>query len=394
MLFLPRHTQQLKTTAHSKMTTIQKMMKQVEQQEKKQQEKLRQEEQQRGMIDNLNLYIPHARDDVSKEQMRENLSRFGKIKVIDFVAKLDKNNRNYNSAYVYFDSWYPTTENKQIQAQIKQYTKTQNKMQSFKLNYDGNLHWIILENTSPAPKPKEERKRTIDLKTPGTASVVTAPTEPASVVTAPVVTVPVVTAPVKRTMTIDDYNVSMTEKEVSEWHKFGDELRAKKRLQEEAAEKRFIEQEKKFSDEADQLLTRANPEDQELLQQEELQEDQDEDQEELQEDQEQDQEQEQEQEQEQYYYQSQMTQAFYNYYYWMTMEQRDMDEITTAMDEDDAWDAYLEQIHEECDFCENTLGRDEHEEQDGITTAVDYGYVERLEQELIKVRYQLRRSYS
>ena len=128
MLFLPRHTQQLKTTAHSKMTTIQKMMKQVEQQEKKQQEKLRQEEQERGMIDNLNLYIPHARDDVSKEQMRENLSRFGKIKVIDFVAKLDKNNRNYNSAYVYFDSWYPTTENKQIQAQIKQYTKTQNKM--------------------------------------------------------------------------------------------------------------------------------------------------------------------------------------------------------------------------------------------------------------------------
>jgi hypothetical protein len=392
MLFSPRHTQQLKTTAHSKMTTIQKMMKQVEQQEKKQQEKLRQEEQQRGMIDNLNLYIPHARDDVSKEQMRENLSRFGKIKVIDFVAKLDKNNRNYNSAYVYFDSWYPTTENKQIQAQIKQYTKTQNKMQSFKLNYDGNLHWIILENTSPAPKPKEERKRTLDLKTPGTASAT--PTEPvtvtASVVTAPVVTAPVVTAPVKRTMTIDDYNVSMTEKEVSEWHKFGDELRAKKRLQEEAAEKRFIEQEKKFSDEADQLLTRANPEDQELQQDQ----DQDEDQEELQEEQEQEEQEELQEEQEQYYYQSQMTQAFYNYYYWMTMEQRDMDEITTAMDEDDAWDAYLEQIHEECDFCENTLGRDEHEEQDGITTAVDYGYVERLEHELTKVRFQLRRSYS
>ena len=388
MLFSPRHNQQLKTTAHSKMTTIQKMMKQVEQQEKKQQEKLRQEEQQRGMIDNLNLYIPHARDDVSKEQMRENLSRFGKIKVIDFVAKLDKNNRNYNSAYVYFDSWYPTTENKQIQAQIKPYTKTQNKMQSFKLNYDGNLHWIILENTSPAPKAKQERKVVIDLKTPGTEPAVT------------------VTAPVKRTtMTIDDYNVSMTEKEVSEWHKFGDELRAKKRLQEEAAEKRFIEQEKKFSDEADQLLTRVTPElqqelhedqqedqqeDQELHEEQEQQEEQDQQEEEQQEDQQEYQ----EEEYQEQYYQSQMTQAFYQYYYWMTMEQRDMDEITTAMDEDDAWDAYLEQIHEECDFCENTLGRDEYEEQDGITTSVDYGYVERLEHELTKVRFQLRRSYS
>jgi len=360
------------------MTTIQKMMKQVEQQEKKQQEKHRQEEQERGTIDNLNLYIPHVRDDVSKELMRENLLRFGKIKVIDFVAKLDKNNRNYNSAYVYFDSWIPTPENKQIQARIKQYTKTQNKMQSFKLNYDGNLHWILLENTSPAPKSKQERKVVIDLKTPITASA------PA---TAPV------TAPVKKTLTIDDYNVSMTEKEVSEWHKFGDELRAKKRLQEEAAEKRFIEQEKKFSDEADQLLTRAKPEDQEL-QQEEVQEEYQE-QEEVQEDQEQEEVQEdQEQEEYQEYYQSQMTQAFYQYYYWMTMEQRDMDEITTAMDEDDAWDAYLEQINEECDFCENTLGRDEHEEQDGITTAVDYGYVERLEHELTKVRFQLRRSYS
>ena len=390
MLFSPRHNQQLKTIAHSKMTTIQKMMKQVEQQEKKQQEKLRQEEQERGMIDNLNLYIPHVRDDVSKELMRENLSGFGKIKVIDFVAKLDKNNRNYNSAYVYFDFWIPTPENKQIQARIKQYTKTQNKMQSFKLNYDGNLHWILLENTSPAPKSKQERKVVIDLKTPGTTAQAPTP------------------APVKKTLTIDDYNVAMTEKEVSEWHKFGDELRAKKRLQEEAAEKRFFEQEKKFSDEADQLLTRANPE----LQQEELQEElqqeepqeelqQEEPQEELQQEEPQEQDQEEDQEEElqedqdhEQYYQSQMTQAFYQYYYWMTMEQRDMDEITTAMDEDDAWDAYLEQIHEECDFCENTLGRDEHEEQDGITTAVDYGYVERLEQELIKVRYQLRRSYS
>ena len=61
------------------MTTIQKIMKFVEQQQK-----------QKGTIENLSLYIPYAFDNVSKEMMREKLNGLGKIKVIDFVAKVDK----------------------------------------------------------------------------------------------------------------------------------------------------------------------------------------------------------------------------------------------------------------------------------------------------------------
>ena len=167
LLFLPNTIITLLTRTF-KMTTIQKMMKQVAEQEKKQQQQAKQQEQeqQKDTIENLHLYIPYAFDNVSKEQMRENLSGFGKIKVIDFVAKLDKKNMNYNSAYIYFECWYPTLENKKIQAQIRQYTKSQNKSHSFKLNYDGNLHWIILENTSPSTHPKQDRKAMIDLKTP------------------------------------------------------------------------------------------------------------------------------------------------------------------------------------------------------------------------------------
>ena len=136
------------------------MMKLVLEQEKKHKEKKQsEEEQQKG----INLYIPYVFDNVSKETMREKLTRFGKIKAIDFVAKVDKKNINYNSAYIYFDSWYLTAENNKIQAQIKQYTKSQNKLQSFKMKYDGHLHWILLENTSPSAYPKQERKVVINL---------------------------------------------------------------------------------------------------------------------------------------------------------------------------------------------------------------------------------------
>ena len=364
MLFLP-DTNSILLNRTFKMTTIQKMMKQVAEQEKKQQAQAKQQQEQKETIENLHLYIPYAFDNVSKEQMRENLSGFGKIKVIDFVAKLDKKNMNYNSAYIYFDCWYPTPENKKIQAQIRQFTKSQNKLHSFKLNYDGNLHWIILENTSPSAHPKQERKAMIDLKTPAQEPAPPAQEqEPAKqeepsppVKQEPVKQEPVKQAPVKQApprtpaiimkqVSIDDINVPFKYNNYDDMRISYEKRRIEEMMIIEEHEKKFPPQYKKI--------------------------------------QEQEQEQEQEQDQDQEQYPSQMTQAFYYYYYMMQMEHREMDEITDAIDEEDAWSQHLEQIEQECDFCEDIAGDQEQGTQ--YTFNVDYEYVQMLELELAKLR--------
>ena len=97
---------------------------------------------------------------------------------------------------------------------------------------------------------------------------------------------------------------------------------------------------------------------------------------------------EQEQEAQAYYQLSPMTQAFYYYYDMMRMEHYEMDQITEAMDEEDAWSEYLEQVQEECDFCEDHQGDGlvEEKEKDIDEERVDYAYVKMLELELANLR--------
>jgi hypothetical protein len=320
------------------MTTIQKIIKLVQEQEKKQKVKKQEEEQekQKGTIENLQLYIPYAFDNVSKEMMREKLNGFGKITAIDFVAKVDKKDMNYNSAYVYFECWYPTAENKKIQAQIKDYTKSQNKLQSFKFNYDGTLHWILLENTSPSAHPKQERKVTIDLKTESRAEAPRAePKQPMSEFP------PLTTkrTPNKKIVSIDEVIES------TKTHPQGIQL---DRLFHADLQRKYA-----------------------LVETMRLQEEQ---------------EQEAQQAQQEKEAHAEYIQAVYNYYY--MMECHEMDQITEAIDEvvfdeADAWAEYLEQIKEECDFCEdNGLTTEDNKE---TFTSVDYSYVKMLECELAKL---------
>ena len=334
------------------MTTIQKIMKFVEQQQK-----------QKGTIENLSLYIPYAFDNVSKEMMREKLNGLGKIKVIDFVAKVDKKDINYNSAYVYFDCWYPTAENKKIQAQIKDYTKSQNKFQSFKFNYDGTLHWILLENTSPSAHPKQERKVMIDLneatlhhdrtkfglKTPGVPAPPPRPPAPPAPPAGPTPEqIMSQLLPLTTTRTTNKKIVSIDEViESTKTHPQGIQL---DRLFQAELERKYA-----------------------LVETMRLQEEQE--------------------QQEQYAQQAhqEYIQEVYNYYYMMECDE--MDQITEAIDEAttdevvdeeaDAWAEYLEQIEEECDFCEdNGVTAQETKE---TFTSVDYSYVKMLECELAKV---------
>ena len=366
------------------MTTIQKIMKLVQEQEKKQKVKKQEEEQKKGTIENLQLYIPYAFDNVSKEMMREKLSGFGKIKVIDFVAKQDKKDINYNSAYVYFDCWYPTPENKKIQAQIKDYTKSQNKLQSFKFNYDGTLHWVLLENTSPSAHPKQERKVMIDLneatlhhdrtkvglneatlhhdrtkvglKTPGVPAPPTTPAPPRPPAPRPEQIMSQL-LPLTTTRSTNKKIVSI------------DEV-----IESQKAHPQGIQLDRLFQADLERKYA--------LVETMRLQEEQEQ--------------QAQQEEQAQQAHQEYI-QEVYNYYYMMECDE--MDQITEAIDEEaddkegaideavdeeaDAWAEYLEQIEEECDFCEDN-GVTAQETKESFAS-VDYSYVRMLECELAKV---------
>jgi hypothetical protein len=355
------------------MTTIQKIMKLVQEQEKKQKVKKQEEEQKKGTIENLQLYIPYAFDNVSKEMMREKLNGLGKINVIDFVAKQDKKDINYNSAYVYFDCWYPTPENKKIQAQIKDYTKSQNKLQSFKFNYDGTLHWVLLENTSPSAHPKQERKVMIDLneatlhhdrtkvglneatlhhdrtkvglKTPGVPAPPTTPAPPRPPAPRPEQIMSQL-LPLTTTRSTNKKIVSI------------DEV-----IESQKAHPQGIQLDRLFQADLERKYA--------LVETMRLQEEQEQ--------------QAQQEEQAQQAHQEYI-QEVYNYYYMMECDE--MDQITEAIDEEvfdeaDAWAEYLEQIEEECDFCEDN-GVTAQETKESFAS-VDYSYVRMLECELAKV---------
>jgi hypothetical protein len=335
------------------MTTIQKIMKFVEQQQK-----------QKGTIENLNLYIPYAFDNVSKEMMREKLNGLGKIKGIDFVAKQDKKNINYNSAYIYFDSWYPTAENKKIQSQIKDYTKSQNKLQSFKFNYDGTLHWILLENTSPSAHPKEERKVMLNVKTPAEPRAPAPRPEPRP--RPPAEPRPSQPTPEQiMSQLLPLTTARTTNKKIVSI----DEV-----IESQKAHPQGIQLDRLFQADLERKYA--------LVETMRLQEEQEQ------------QEQQAQQEQEA---QKEYIQEVYNYYYMMECDE--MDQITEAIDEEaddkegaideavdeeaDAWAEYLEQIEEECDFCEDN-GITAQETKESFTS-VDYLYVKMLECELAKV---------
>ena len=344
-----------------KMTTIENIIKKV----------MSNQHQEVDKIENLKLFIPYVFDTVSKEQMKEIFTekvKYGKLKTIDFVAKVDKNKLNYNSAYIYFDFWFPTAENARIQAQIKQYTKSQNKLESYKLNYDSHSHWIVLENTSPtttkqertssiglktapapapAPMTKQERKPTIDLKTetnktvqapvpvPTKAPVPPPPTpptmkRPVPAPTTPPVTPPPPTPPAMKRPTLLPRPVLVRQTNLHEKSIMDGQLDNINLLK----PKNFVS--------IDDIIA------------------------------------------EEIYYEQLGLPSIAQLQIQRAIIQEDyinMDAITDEMDEAEAWNEYIEEIEEQCDFCEDN--------QDGEDIAIDYNYVRMLERELFNLRNKM-----
>ena len=95
-------------------------------------------------LSSMSIYIPRVFISISKEfiiNIFEEL-KYGKVKQIDFVDKLDSKGVIYHAAYIHFEYWYENIACKNFQERIK------NPEKEARIVYKEPWYWICLENTS------------------------------------------------------------------------------------------------------------------------------------------------------------------------------------------------------------------------------------------------------
>ncbi len=107
-------------------------------------------------IKNISLYIPHVFPNFDRDYLTNQFSYVGEVSHIDFVAKQDRNGKNYNAVYIHFNKWYNNKSNKKLYFNI-----TENGYDHW---YHDNTayYWIVLPNSAKKHIPGERKPR-IDL---------------------------------------------------------------------------------------------------------------------------------------------------------------------------------------------------------------------------------------
>jgi len=93
---------------------------------------------------NLSIYIPHVFMNINSDFIKmvfEDL-KYGKVKHLDFVDKMDKNGKIYHSVYIHFEYWYDNIACKNFQERVK------NPDKEARIVYKEPWFWVCLENTS------------------------------------------------------------------------------------------------------------------------------------------------------------------------------------------------------------------------------------------------------
>jgi cytochrome c556 len=89
------------------------------------------------------LYIAHVFPNIHKKKIAQLFEKLflANIKGIDFVTKIGKDGKPYNSAYVHIESWFDTSAAKHFQEKIRSDSEAL-------LVYDEPWYWIVNENIS------------------------------------------------------------------------------------------------------------------------------------------------------------------------------------------------------------------------------------------------------
>ena len=90
------------------------------------------------------LYIAHVFPNIHKKRIAQLFEKLflARIEAIDFVAKVGKDGKPYNSAYIHVDYWFDNASAKQFQEKIRSDAK------EALLIYDEPWYWIVNENLS------------------------------------------------------------------------------------------------------------------------------------------------------------------------------------------------------------------------------------------------------
>ena len=108
-------------------------------------------------IENVSIFVPHVFPNFDEEYIVENFKQYGKIDKVDFVAKQDRNGKEFNSVYVHFKFWFDTPENRKFQAHL-----LDDSVETHIYHDDTRWYWIALPNNSKK-HVSGDRKPRIDL---------------------------------------------------------------------------------------------------------------------------------------------------------------------------------------------------------------------------------------
>jgi hypothetical protein len=99
-------------------------------------------------INNLSVFVPHVFPNFDQQYVTNAFSVVGEVNRVDFVAKLDRDGRPFNSVYIHFNKWWNDSEDaKCIQNDFKK------KGSSEFYHNDSKYYWVLLPNTSKKHNP-------------------------------------------------------------------------------------------------------------------------------------------------------------------------------------------------------------------------------------------------
>ena len=103
----------------------------------------------------MSLYIPHVFGNITKEFMMKTIEfqGLGKVSHIDFVEKMGKNGKTYNTAFVHFDYWNDNITSTHFQERVKDVNK------EARVVYNDPWFWACFENKGKKQVPGERKER-------------------------------------------------------------------------------------------------------------------------------------------------------------------------------------------------------------------------------------------
>jgi hypothetical protein len=107
------------------------------------------------MDQSLSLYFPHVFANITKKTITDTLEfqGIGKVKEIDFVEKMDKTGKLYNTAFVHFEQWYDNISALNFQERVK------NPDKEARIVYNDPWFWVCFENKGKKQIPGARKER-------------------------------------------------------------------------------------------------------------------------------------------------------------------------------------------------------------------------------------------